>query len=1053
MTSAGESASSSSEALNKHAAQREELLDAYFRETKLLQVLQAPLTKLATDFKAQHVLPASPFPQVLQTIRQAEIKRALELRGIQLSVPSSITAPVFLLHEQQQQQRASVGDSSSFQLRTTQELLEFGLWSFVPVLERLDADVLARRAAAIRTANQRTASWFAATELENDGDYKVAVYGVLVGNENHFALADVPVVELERHVTVAGDQLEQAMTVFARQLVKCLHEHSVSLALTEKDPAGNRVAAVGDAIWHGGIHITPCVAASETSDQETASTAWTVESVNKNRNAFNSAVKLALVRNAGFEITSFCQTCHSHEVAAGGVLLRTTQRFFFHFEFRRATAVVTTKIAVTQQQRRSFLEGSRVCESGVFLDGLGAFEITRRVQIVSESATAGNDKKKNASTKPKSDQKAAPRAATTHAREGYAWQTRASELVDRLLATLKLHCSASPGAFRHWVKCFSHCYAFVLLRLALHIEVLIDALEVCTSATGSVDITSVMVGAHIARIGQLVETLVSQARVGSESSLAKSVASMLEALWRGARDNFAVVVDSDLQSGDPDTNECVEQLERLNALLVVIARTAVRDFVELFLSHQSSRSENATPLNASQSTVIFQTESADAEQIDVLRALRSAVHEREYPRIVAFESVFAQFVVDSCVDIALESAVMNIVAFHLPPNPFVELSHKLRVFAMRQLVWSCPLSGAGQDTATSPKAGTRDAEDAKLQSVSRSDLVHTRRTSDRSSRRVLYGHNSKLVETLDAPVVWRALEWLQSREVVLASCDYHPPKGSYSARTFHSLLLFHPMAYAFKQERSAALVSKLEVVELVVLEGREFAQALEFFADAVTRDLRRLIAVIASTGAAHMEVSVLDGVRGLVVSDVDCTRNDDAKIRGLVQEATLSACVMHVKITLFIERGGDDQGAVHSLVHVVGKTFVFHHEPTDSSEMQQDHNVAVSELLAFRVEQFGVFFSSDSAEFVLKLFRDAGVGKEKTKLPRAIWTPFASHALESDDQLLKYELDFGAPPGASLLTRYHAVDDHKRGTLRQRLVAHSSILQLHALVRCSRFSH
>jgi hypothetical protein len=47
-------------------------------------------------------------------------------------------------------------------------------------------------------------------------------------------------------------------------------------------------------------------------------------------------------------------------------------------------------------------------------------------------------------------------------------------------------------------------------------------------------------------------------------------------------------------------------------------------------------------------------------------------------------------------DIALESAIMNVLAEGLPLNPFSQITANIRVFHARQLFWATPLHQVSQ---------------------------------------------------------------------------------------------------------------------------------------------------------------------------------------------------------------------------------------------------------------------------------------------------------------------------------------------------------------------
>lgn len=1016
-----------SPALAQDAAQRDALLDAYFRETNVLDVLQSWLRALATTFQTTHVLPATPYPSLLCAIRCAEVERALVLHGVVTVQPGvSVPAPRLLLHDGQQQLQAQsttkrTTNASAYRLCTTESLARASLWSVESVLLRFDADALAQRVSAVRAAVAHLGpSWVAASGTAvRDGDYSVTVASALVGVGTHFALAAHPVVELERHVVVAGKLLEPAMAVFARQLVKSLHD----IASTATSPPVATTATLACR----GIQITTVVidaSAGAQTPPSRSTVTWTSESVAANRTAFASAVKLAIVNSARIEIASVSGPAQNTRASAmTGTLVTTTQRFFFHFEAQatgteaRSGGNARGSSGSQQLSSRSFLTGSRVLESGVFLDGQGALTIATCLESSMMSSPA-------ATTTPSSSAKTtglktAPPPPSTLSYDPLAYSTDPTDLVERVVEALTT-LAASSSALRHWITCFVDSIAFALLQLGMRTQLLLEIFKSSELSRSGSRVTLEQLQPHIETLEQQIETLITHARVGSVSSLLNHVNALLQSLWQTARTNLTPPFDaSDDTSStcDLDIAASVEALETMRELLLLIAHSAVRDFVGLAQRHMQPQLTAATDNDGS------------GEQIDVLRALETAVETRSYQPLVAFESVFAQFVVDSCVDVALESAVMNVVAFHLPPNPFVELSDKLRAFAVRQFVWSRPLA------SPLPPSTTRRLDGFERIAV----------RTDSSSERALFGLNRCVLDVVDPPRVWDSLEWLK-RHQVLCSSTYRPPKGSYSVQTHHALLALHPLAFARKCSNTLPdLVRSLEVVELVVVDGHKFEQALAFFADAVTREVRRLVALTAASSRTDAwlrpRVRVLGEPQSRVVSDVDYEAIDDGMIQDLAHHATLAKCVLHVSVSFVAPDDTTGTADERSLVHVVGKAFVFVFQSTaaasnicETDASSETH--CLSALASFRIERFGVFPMRESAVVACQVI----VRASADALPCEHWTPFAVHALDAQDLLLEFELDLATLEPSTSSSHCH---------LLERLTQDAPILSLYALVRGS----
>lgn len=1043
--------SSSSRALRQYAAQREELLGTYFTDTKLLQVLQSFLSTLATDFRFKRVLPASPYPRLLAVIRQNEVKRSLVLNGTFSEPNDASTSPELLMHDQQQQQRTA----PQFRLCSTKELLTRALWGFQGVIERIsDVAQLLQRVDAIR---EMQPTWFddGKDDQRDDDQYRVTVFPALVSHATSFSLAQYPVIEVEQHVVVAGELLEKAMAVFARQLFKFLHELSTN---------SSTMGCSGICITSQSVETSSSVSGGIIligSDLQQQPQVWTTESVNSNRNAFIAAVKIAIVDDASFEISSFSSTTESLSalpVSTNSSLPRficqTRQRFFLHFVRENTTTSSTKPVKASQQhqqQSHSFVIGMRALESGVFLGARGALEIARRVQLTREATTTGA----GGNAKEKSTNKQQPAQTGTNKRPNAIsnapstfslWFTAERLIASNLEKVFRLQ-SSPPNSHleeaRKWTKCFMSSHAFALLTLVLRNQVLIDLL--LEAHDDAVAACKEALQSHFETSGCQLELLLEQARVGSTSSLLKSVQASLATLWQKAHNQFQLFIkdSSDGNQGRDAPSSLIQLMETVNELLLVVARVAVRDFVELVRSYSP---QPAVEMGSEQTTLAQndeETPQKEEQQIDVLRALQTAVDERAYPPIVALECVFAQFLVDSCLDVALESAVLNIVAFHLPPNPFVELSRHLCVFALRQHVWSRPLSSASSIENKSQVQAQKDSEVVLMKPSS-----HT--------HRALYGNNRSLLGALDPEQVWKAHQWMQQNGILRPNDYPQSPKSSYSIQVSHSLLAYHPTALATSQSLNSVItcpfLQELEIVEHVVIEGREYNQALAFFADAVAHDLLR-VAGLYSNSNAHDQLLVpiqaeirspLDEIVSAVSHHMG---NSDfgAALLELVQEATRSKCVLRVQLTFFNELASgppNDREEDAARLHIVGKTYVFQHKATESDPQQQPHE-CISELLAFRLKRFGVFFAPENAEYVLETL-ERNLPTEN--IPQEFWTPLAHQALAHEDVYLKYELDFGAPKASVCTTRYHATADHKNGILMQRLTEHSWTVQLYAIV-------
>ncbi|KAF1317091.1 hypothetical protein FI667_g15000, partial [Globisporangium splendens] len=972
-------------AFTKYAEERNELLDAYFRETKLLDVVQACVEKLALSHKTQHALPANPYPSLLSEIRQAEVECAMAKSP---SAANNVPQPQLLIREQQ--------TSPSNRLCSTQELLALSVWGSRRVLETADVPQLV---CTIRRLQELNPLWFRdSDESEDDDGCKVAVHSALVGNCIDFALSDHSIVELERHIVITGEYLEMDMEVFARQLQKCLYELSSGSMNATTEPTKRCIGCTGI-----------CIMTEPSPNRETQNddATWPLVRIAANRNAFVSAIKNALVDQSSIEITTRDLLAAIPETDSNGgksrnrtTLLQTTQRFFLYFASTGGTATNAKSSTKKQQQAPPncvFSPGqSRVSERGVFLSERGALEISTRLQQQQENGS--NEQSNSATTGSEGGDTADPRLLL---------KNMVVEI--KTLAGNKLPQSPSVS-WRRRMETFIDSYAFSIIQVTMRNHVLAQAMPFFDP-----NLADDVAEAHFAVTNSLMQTLLEQARVGARSSLLTSVEAVLRTRWQELQDQLHQGPRGDIESDLTfDTTVFADALTSVSELLQLVAHAAAADFTCFLRRSQDSSS----------SGLHMKTE----KQIDVIVALQNAIDNREYPPLVVFETVFAQYLVDSRVDIALESAVMNIVAFHLPPNPRVELSQRARAFAIRHHVPRMSLRAAGLTANTTTTV----------------DHLVSMMRSENTSSRPFFSSNSRLLEILDADKLCGAHQWLMDNCVIRESNDFQPSKSSYSLQTFHSFLVFHPIVHHASTLGALSpptepittfhlLIEKLEVVEHVVVEGKELTQAFEFFSAAVVNDLKWLTDVAAAHAVAPSKVTILD-LNGKRISDVKVVgseNNEDAmRIQQLVQGVTPAKCVLRISSVCC-------NPPTRRSWEIVSLPFqTYHRFSRGTAEM-------LLRVAAFRLLRFGVFFSSHHAQFVLSsLVANKGVdipgdnGNFQNHMPIEDWTPCARDATDHDDLLLQYELDCATPTDSTA-----AADQ----VFRQYLVAQSCLLQLFSI--------
>ncbi|GMF22495.1 unnamed protein product [Phytophthora lilii] len=866
----------SPDVLLSQAEQRNDILDEYFASTKLLQVVQDFMKNLANTFKMEFRLPANPYPELLKTIRMHELRQAsvlvssnstsLELSGLngQTSTPPQFQV-CFVEHEQ----------------------FALSIWGVKTTLEQLTGTNLNGILELVNLAFQTQLIYKDFT----DDDCRVTSYGVLVGNSIFGARLQEQqpcFIELETHVFVSGVHLEKTMAVFARFLLKQLLEAvNASTAFIALPPA--EAAAYRGCIMCDGIAIIP--QSPKLTPHQAASTVWTLERAMESRIAFVNAVKTALVSNSLITLNRYDSAGLRNSDES--FICQAEQVFFFHFVNESGSNVAAPG--------RSFIVGSRALTSGIFFDSKGALEIVARfqaeAQISREEVLKKQPQKKKQSTAvtPKNDvANHQPRP-----RPGFAG------ILENTVCKLRLIC-LTKESFRQQMHLLVGCYAYNLGYLAMAYQILenIACRPKCSVAT----MTNIR--ANLGSLDSRIKRFLEELDLSPPTSVMYRVSSLFRHFYCHVRSVSAL-------EDERSISELVEALRNIKEMLLIVIRVGCSDFLCLVRSDKAMVSP-ASPESKVATDVSVELQSQYKppvlDEIDVLRSLEMAIEERKYPPSIVAEVLFAQSIIESCLDVALESAVMNTVAVHLPPNPFVEMSKHLQVFALRQLIWKQELQHSPQKILTkAPKSGSLVLFLMKESSIC--------------------AINEKLLQLVSAKEFAQALQWLADRHV-LHEGSFKPSKSSYSVAIFPMLLVFHPLLFAQASSIDGgdkSLLKQMDIVEHYVVEGKDFDQARSFFIAAVVADLRRIAATRSSSqrlkdnGYWQVRVNLYAlGPNGQKEGRLNIAEQMlDANIEEVVHAQLVVRVAIHIA-----ELRESDAIAIHK----VTKTYLFHHHSTDGHD-------------------------------------------------------------------------------------------------------------------------
>ncbi|ETO64912.1 hypothetical protein F444_17672 [Phytophthora nicotianae P1976] len=971
--------------LQTQAEQRSRLLDEYFESTKLLQVVQDFMTNLAGSYKTQFRLPANPYPELLKTIRMHELRQAIALDS---NKSSSTPLTLTVLNGQSSM-------PSQFQVCSVEhEQFALPIWGLKSTMEQLTGANLYSLLELINSAFRSLVIYKNFT----DDDCHVVAYGALVGN--CFLGARVQdlqscFLDLETHVFVSGAHLEKTMAVFARFLAKQLHE-TVNAVSSFSSLGPEEAAEYRGCVACDGITITPL-------EEEGEPTVWNIDRVKESRISFTNAVKTALVTNSLITLDRYdaVKSSGSNRI----FLCRTEQVFFFHFTAEKMGKPVKN---VTANLRRSFLVGSRALAAGIYFDLQGALEVTARFRMQAQ-ITLEEERKKQPQKRQAGISTTQSFAEISNIRSRSGFVGVLQDTVDELRRI-----GLSNEILRQQLDSLVSCFAFNLGYLVEAYQVL-ESILCRTKWFGG---TVAMIQASFTSLGARMKTLLEEWETSAPTSTLQPICFIIR--------HFSCLMKRvSLFEDDRQIHEFVEALRCVNELLLIVVRIAFSDFIRLA---RTTVPPLVAPATAKAAINVEPGSLATVDEIDVPRALEITIEERKYPSSIVSEAIFAQAIIDSCLDVALESAVMNTVAFRLPPNPFTDMSSNLQVFALRQLVWK------HKEQTVISKNITKVAECGSLGLFSMGGVNAC-------------ALNPKLLQLVDSDKIRRAQRWLLDYHV-LHEGIYKPSKSSYSVAIIPVVLVFHPILFAASPNYTEefASVKEIDAIEQYVVEGKEIAQARLFFMEAVRLDLRRIASYCCSNGRNSWQLQararVLDP-RGQIVSELHLSPStmEDA-LAGSIKEATRTQFLVQVAIEVAeLKTQGDYSSMV---VHKVTKAYAFHHHSTGDHDMSQS-STQLSRLMSFRVCEYGVFFSKENALLSLDHMELDASHAQGSRIPRNTWTPYASEAYNYDDSFLICQLGVVHTPNSGS-PQQDFDNEHTN-----RLIGHSDICQLYSLEQSVRW--
>ncbi|KAG1707374.1 hypothetical protein DVH05_026565 [Phytophthora capsici] len=970
-----QSSTTKSSVLHRHTEERTRLVNEYFERTKLLQVVEDFMSNLATSYKAQLRLPVNPYPELLKVMRMHEVRQAFTLQG---SCTSSSLLQLTVLNSQ-------TSTPSQFQVCSVEdEQFALPIWGVRPFLEQLTGANLYSLLGLVSSAFQGLVLY---NEFRDD-DCLATGYGVLVGDSTlgSQSRSILPCfLELETHMCVSGQHLEKSMAVFARFLMKQLHEAANAATVFASLPP-DQVLKYSGCIICEGIVISP-ISALEYKEP----VVWRIERVKESRVAFVNAVKTALVSNSQISLTRF----DSAQLPDfdGAILCEVEQTFYFHFNVVKGGKT---------SSRRSFLSGSQALSTGLFFHPQGALEITAGFQVKTQAALNEEGRKQKLQKK---KHLAAPivqsdvTARRAKPRTGF---------VDVLRVTLdKLRqIGLSSEKFRHQADCLVSCFAYELGQLVAAHQVLQSLLSRSNCSASM----AILAQARFQSLETQMKRFMEEAKEAPPTSVLFPIWFLAHQLYSDAKTKSAV-------EDERQISDFVEALGQVIELLLVVVRITFADFLRLV----------RTTTETASATVLQPEHCATSDEIDVVRALEVAVEEHKYPPSIVLEAVFAQAIMDSWLDVALESAVMNTIAIHLPPNPFIDMSTKLQVFALRQLVWR-------HEAPTFPEPKMRTLSITKLV-----ELVIMEVTGVCSVNPRLF----QLVGCNQFPQIHR---WLTDQQI-LYDGNYKPSNSSYSVVIIPMLLIFHPLLLAKENLNSTenfSLLEEVDIMEHYIVQGKDLAQARLFFMDAVHRDLRRIIAACGSFPSTNSWVlqakALVVDPRGQSVAEFPFfLLTPDDILAGIVEESSRPQVALKLVVEIAEVRASEDNGSL--IIHKVSKIYAFHHQSTE--ETVSGSPTQLSRLMTFQVFEYGVFCSKENALLCLK---NMEFGQEFAGISRDAWTPFSSEGFCHDDKFLIFELD-----AVHSTSRCSCPQQCRDNESAKRLTVHSSICQLYNLEQAIRW--
>ncbi|ETW00595.1 hypothetical protein H310_07169 [Aphanomyces invadans] len=601
------------------------IVDAYLERIKIGRDLDLFWTRLTTT---KFLLP-NPYPQLLRHLR--EIESQTNAWEVPLATVSVVNIP------------PSIGEFG---------VVEGGVFGRSRLVARVDGCRLAHLSKHLGCPwyKQQSADGIASTTM-------TCLVGPAVFHGKGY-LPTIHFLQLEQHVVIEGDNLERAITLFAHMIAKDAFDTQTS------------ASSINQGVW-----VT--IPSFKKSDKHTEKL-WTLDAIQTSRVAFISAVKTAVAARVPCYVTEFRHAPpfnlghgNGSQIKCAISYVRVHRELVMHF--KPPNEVLTS---FTRNPHRPLIEGVFFSE-----DALKAY-VT----------------------------KVAP-PATTAVMEPYVAPILSNYSVGNYLAmayALVHHICVNEDSFQPIAQLGKVTLGFpgqlvVLAQTSALIQEMLT-LQILTPTTTQLHLKQLwnMVAQHahnvrtflcqnshssLLGIRHTLEQLATALEIPSAStSEAVVVQSAVDACRRIELllEHAAQCVTRDVietMRGDGGVVHPIQLVNRLAQTAAEEERTALAALTKTKLKRVAPKTDNS-PIAMSQLVEPDQP-TLPLHGIDVDQEVQSAVASLTYPPLIAREAVYMQYIVDTRLDEALQSALSAIILEGMPPNHFPPFIQRLRAYAIR----------------------------------------------------------------------------------------------------------------------------------------------------------------------------------------------------------------------------------------------------------------------------------------------------------------------------------------------------------------------------------